>query len=419
MRITILLGIIIITNKTLAQQDSSLMRSNAPKIFLDCNSCDQQYFRQNLPFLNFVRDRRLSEIYVLVSQVNTGSGGVEYSMFLNGSGRFDGIIDTLKYAAPANASNGEVRECICKELKKGVLPCLMKTPLFEKLNYTIEVHDSTLDVNKVKDKWNFWTFSLNANGGGNGNAYSSSVYVNSFVSANRTTEKMKTETGIFGFGNFQRYLIEDSVVRGKQTNLGSYHFYAKSVGKHWAVGEFGTYFRSSVQNLNHSVTWFGGIEYNVFPYSEASRRQLRFLYRAGMRYQDYLTTTIYNTTYAWYGVQSLVLNYRQVEKWGTFNFAAGGFHYFNHPENYNLSFNPSINWNPARGLSIGLFGNYSLVNDQFFLSAGEVSANDILLQQKALATTYSFFGGFNISYTFGSIYNSVVNVRFNINDNFW
>ncbi|NQY11275.1 MAG: hypothetical protein HRT71_17390 [Flavobacteriales bacterium] len=57
--------------------------------------------------------------------------------------------------------------------------------------------------------------------------------------------------------------------------------------------------------------------------------------------------------------------------------------------------------------------NVSIIRDQINLPAGEVSDEDILLQRQALATGYSLWGDVGINYTSGSIYNSVVNPRFN------
>jgi len=41
------------------------------------------------------------------------------------------------------------------------------------------------------------------------------------------------------------------------------------------------------------------------------------------------------------------------------------------------------------------------------------SYEDILLKQKEIASDYSFWMSAGLSYTFGSIYNNVVNPRFN------
>jgi hypothetical protein len=45
--------------------------------------------------------------------------------------------------------------------------------------------------------------------------------------------------------------------------------------------------------------------------------------------------------------------------------------------------------------------------------------NEILLNQVELKTDYTISFGVSINYTFGSKYNNIINVRFDINDNFW
>lgn len=57
-------------------------------------------------------------------------------------------------------------------------------------------------------------------------------------------------------------------------------------------------------------------------------------------------------------------------------------------------------------------GNYSLIHDQLALSKGEATQEEILLNQQELETQYSYRGSMGISYTFGSIFNNIVNPRF-------
>lgn len=61
---------------------------------------------------------------------------------------------------------------------------------------------------------------------------------------------------------------------------------------------------------------------------------------------------------------------------------------------------------------MNLYGNYSIIHDQLGLTKGAVSAEEVLLQRKELETQYSYYVSFGGSYTFGSIYNNVVNPRF-------
>ncbi|MFM8909355.1 MAG: hypothetical protein ACKOH8_02045 [Gemmatimonadota bacterium] len=65
----------------------------------------------------------------------------------------------------------------------------------------------------------------------------------------------------------------------------------------------------------------------------------------------------------------------------------------------------------TRGLSIELRGEAAKVNDQLFLARGSASDDEVLTRQRALATAYRLNGGVGLSFTFGSIYNSIVNPR--------
>lgn len=60
----------------------------------------------------------------------------------------------------------------------------------------------------------------------------------------------------------------------------------------------------------------------------------------------------------------------------------------------------------------GSGGGASLIHDQLNLVKQDLTTDEILLQRKELATQYQFFTSFGFSYTFGSIYNNVVNPRF-------
>ena len=57
-----------------AQPTDTIQRNDAPKVFLVCDYCDQNYYKNEITFLNFVRDRRLADIVILLRTINTGNG---------------------------------------------------------------------------------------------------------------------------------------------------------------------------------------------------------------------------------------------------------------------------------------------------------------------------------------------------------
>jgi hypothetical protein len=66
----------------------------------------------------------------------------------------------------------------------------------------------------------------------------------------------------------------------------------------------------------------------------------------------------------------------------------------------------------AKGLSISLYGSAAAIHDQLSLVKENIPLDQILLQRKQLATQFQYFTSFGLTYTFGSIYNNVVNPRF-------
>ncbi|MEE4215755.1 MAG: hypothetical protein V2I34_11870 [Bacteroidales bacterium] len=63
-------------------------------------------------------------------------------------------------------------------------------------------------------------------------------------------------------------------------------------------------------------------------------------------------------------------------------------------------------------LSINLGGSFAFIHNQVSLVKGGASSEETLLRRKELETNYNYFMHLGFSYTFGSIYNNVVNPRF-------
>jgi hypothetical protein len=53
-----------------------------------------------------------------------------------------------------------------------------------------------------------------------------------------------------------------------------------------------------------------------------------------------------------------------------------------------------------------------MIHDQLSLPKEDIATEEILLQRKQLATQYQYWASIGFSYTFGSIYNNIVNPRF-------
>src|SRR5688572_20343881 len=67
------------------------------QVFLDCkDECFGDYLREEIEFVDWVRDRENGDVHVLVTGTTTGGGGREYSVQMMGLRTFAGRDQTLK-----------------------------------------------------------------------------------------------------------------------------------------------------------------------------------------------------------------------------------------------------------------------------------------------------------------------------------
>jgi hypothetical protein len=90
-----------------------------------------------------------------------------------------------------------------------------------------------------------------------------------------------------------------------------------------------------------------------------------------------------------------------------------GSNYFHDFSKNRIQLNSSLNIRIFKGLSVEIEGGVAHINDQLNLKKGGITEAERLLRLRELATKYRIDGGIELTYTFGSIYNNVVNPRFN------
>lgn len=386
------------------------LKKDAINIFVDCNMCDVDYFRREITFVNYVRERKEAQVHILVSYQTTASGGGAYSFFFIGQKNFAGINDTLVYNYMSDATDDEVREGQLSVLKMGLIRYVSKSPFAKHISISI---DSPPSTENVKDKWRSWVFNLDAGGYFNGEqAYQSLSSWTSF-SSNKITEEWKVEFRVSNSYNERHYKINDTTTITNINRSNAFdHLLVKSMNAHWSAGGFADVWNSDFDNVKLGGGIDPAIEYDLFPYSEASRKQLRFLYSAGYSYRYYIDTTIYNKTEEGLWKHSLSIAFEVKQKWGSISSSIVGSNFLHDFSLNNLYFRPGVNIRLFKGLSVRMLGSVSFIHDQISLPKAGATLEDILLQQRQLSTQYSFWGNFGITYTFGSIYNNVVNPRF-------
>ena len=389
--------------------DIEELKKTAPKVFIDCGICDIDYIRTEITFVNYVRDRKEADVHVLVTYLYTGAGGREYTLAFIGQNRFEGINDTQKYFTEQTDTEDEIREGMAKVLKVGLMSYVAKTPISRRIQ--ISYQEETKEVSG-KDKWDNWVFSISSSGRIGGEEYYKYRSLSGSFGASRVTPELKISLSLYGSHYKEDFEYDSTSLESTQDSLSLGGLVVKSLSDHWSYGAYLDSGSSSYENVKFGLTLQPAVEYNLFPYSQSTRRQLRFLYRIGLDSIKYREETIYDKMEETLWKQSLSVTFDIKEKWGSISTTLSGSQYFNDASFYRLTFFNILSIQVVKGLNFYAFGGGSKIHDQLSLVKGDISLDEALLRRKEIATGYDYFVSVGLSFTFGSIYTNVVNPRF-------
>lgn len=385
------------------------LRQDAVKVFIDCSSCDMSYTRQEIPWINYVRDVREAQVYVLVTRQNSGNGGKLYTYTFHGMDIFAGMDDTLTYTSNPYETSTEIREKRTNLLKAGLLRFASRTPLLYEIDIT---HGSAIEQEEVTDRWRNWVFEISTSPQYNSEESYKRLSLRNSLRVTKITPDIKLEIDFDQSYTKQRFIEEDL----DTTYLRSYerieNLFVKSLGDHWSAGLIWEMNSSTSENYDFNTLVMPSIEYDLFPYAEATHRQLRFLYSIGYQYSNYADTTIYNKTSESLFGHQLRVAYQVQKKWGSIYFSLRGLNYFHDFSKNMVAADLFARIRIFKGLSLTLNIEAARINDQLSLRKGELSEAERLLRLREQATGYQIETGIGLSYTFGSIYNNIVNPRF-------
>jgi hypothetical protein len=407
------LAAIAVVSPAAAQQHANggASRAAAPLVYLDCNRCDFSHVRNEVTFVNHVREPSRAHVYVLITDQPTGGGGRMYTLSFTGRGAFAGVDNTLTFPAPPTYSAAQERAGLTRMLKLGLVPYVARTPLASQVE--LSFLEPTEDLTTPgRDPWRNWTFEVY--GGGNFSTESTQSAWNARYGfyANRVTEDWKIRLRPY-FNNNVRSIRTDEAeeIRIDHKRHGLETYLIRSLGDHWGAGLFAEYGTTTIDNLEHGVTLAPAVEYSFFPYGEASTRQITLSYRIGYELADYIEETIYEKTEEALASHALEAAVRIRQAWGSIFSGLIGSTYLHDMRYHRLTFNSNVSFRLGHGISLNVGGNYQRINDQLSLPRREASLEDILLQRRRLATAYRGAGSVGLSYAFGSIFTNVVNPR--------
>ena len=405
------------------------VQQTAPRlrVFLDCHvgGCDFDYFRREIDFVDWVRDREDSDVHLLVTSERTGGGGQSLDLAFLGRAGFAARGDTLTHTYLGTDTQDERRSGLAEAIRAGLVPYMADAGQLTRIEIRSRAGDDSSagaggarggpagdDAQLVTDDpWDFWVFRVGLNGSLNGQSTTSSNNLSSNLSASRTTDLWKLS--FVGFGGYNERTFE--LTDGEQTfitrNLYASGSVVRSLTDHWSTGAQGTLFHNTQSNQDLTLRFAPAIEYNVYPYSESSRRQLVLQYSLGVNSFDYTEETLYSKTSEVLYDHTMAAAIEQTQPWGSIEANVTASQYLNRTSKYSVSLSGGANLRLTRGLSLRVSGSYSWIRNQLHLPGSELEDDEILLRLRDLQTSFRYRTSIGFSYQFGSIFNNVVNPR--------
>jgi hypothetical protein len=188
-------------------------------------------------------------------------------------------------------------------------------------------------------------------------------------------------------------------------------FGVRSLTRHWSAGLFAAVDHSTYLNMDWSLSLYPAIEYNIFPWEMSHRKIFTLGYYLGWQYVDYHEKTIFDKTAEHLFGQKLKLLVELKQPWGEMDAGIDLSHYFHDLRYYKVEIEFDVSVRLSRFLSLYMENNIDSIHDQLYLPQGGATREDILLKRKRLETGYDIRSQIGIRFTFGSIYNAIVNQR--------
>ena len=387
------------------------------RVFLDCDDCDSDYVRREIEFIDYVRDRKEADLHILVTTQDTASGGEEWVFKFIGLGRFNGLNDELKYSSLQTSTDAEEREGYTRVLKLGLVRYVTSTPIADKLQVVYKgvagAKDAPAATGARSDPWNFWVFRIRAGGSFEGEEREKFHNYSGSFTGNRVTERWKVNTALNLNLRENHFTLRDGEkLVDKSHEHEAAVLVVKSLGEHWAAAVRGRAASTTFLNQDRAFRTGAGVEYSFFPYRVSATKELTAQLTFGVNRFDYIERTIYGKDSETVGDAQFILGFDLTQPWGNTDVTLETLAYLHDTSRHRLELDGEIDVRLFKGFSLNLGGSISRIRDQIYLRAGDATDEEILLRRRQLATDYRYEFSVGFSYTFGSIFNNIVNTRF-------
>ncbi len=376
------------------------------KAYIDCR-CDENYLKQQTSFLEYVRDQDLADIEIFVRDVWNPAGSRAFEIKIDGNNEYKELSSTTLAIGFANDTSSTLREKLLNKLKLALVPFL------DKADYSLKLDiDSNFDKSIIDDeKWKNWVFELSGSYNSDREESRKTNRYDIEFEIDKLTPDWRIGIELERSESNRRYYSDDNVYTSNRKTTRIRGRVVRSISDHFSTGVFFGASQNTYENLDFSSYLSPAIEYSYFPYEDVLSKEITLAYRVGFGKRNYIEKTIYGFEKQNLTSQTLSMNIRFRQKWGNISTSINATQYLNDGSKKRFSFRSDLDFRIFEGLALRLSGNINLIREQYNLAAGSTSIEELLLQQRQIATDYETRFSIGLSYTFGSIYNSIINTR--------
>ena len=376
------------------------------KAYIDCR-CDENYLKQETSFLEYVRDQDLADVEIFIRDERNPTGSRSFEITIDGNNRYKDISSSATAIGYSNDTSSTLRDKLLNKLKVALVPFLEKANYNLKLNVESNFEDST----SLDDKWKNWVFELS---GSYNNDKEESRKTNRYeveFEIDKLTEDWRIGMEISRNESNRKFYSDDKEYTSNRKTTSFRGRVVRSISDHFSAGVFFGAYQNTYENIDFNRYLAPAIEYSLYPYKDVLSKEITLAYRIGTGKRNYIEETIYGYNEQKLTSQTLSLNIRFRQKWGNISSYINGTQFLNDGTKKRFSLRSDLDIRVFEGLAVRLSGNINLIREQYSLAAGNTSVEDLLLQQRQIATDYRTNFSIGLSYTFGSIYNSIINTR--------
>ncbi len=384
----------------------SFGQENKIKAYIDCR-CDENYIKQETSFLEYVRDQDLADLEIFIRDERNPTGSRSFEIKIDGNNKYQGINSTGTVVGYINDTSSSLRDKLVNKLK------VVLVPFLDKGDYNLKLDiDSNYTDNPTNDtRWKNWVFEVSGSYNGDQEESRKTNRYEIEFEIDKLTEDWRIGAELRRNETNRKFYSDDDVYKSTRKTTSFNGRVVRSISDHFSAGLFFGAYQNTYENIDFNKYIQPAIEYSFYPYKDVLSKEITLAYKIGTGKRNYIEKTIYGYEKQKLSSQTLSLNIRFRQKWGNVSSYLNATQFLNDGSKKRFSLRSDLDIRIFEGLAVRLSGNINLIREQYSLAAGNTSIEDLLLQQRQIATDYRTGFSLGLSYTFGSIYNSIINTR--------